>query len=154
MLSHQHCFFQSKECVLLSIALAGLMDALDGAVARLTDSVSKRGAFLDSTIDRLSDTIIILALIPLKYPTNIVITLLVSSLMVSYCRARADSLGLNLQSIGFVERAERILGIIITILVSYLNQALSIVILLLLTILTVITFIHRFLYALSKLDNR
>ncbi|MEM1877646.1 MAG: CDP-alcohol phosphatidyltransferase family protein, partial [Desulfurococcaceae archaeon] len=72
------------------------MDALDGAVARLTDSVSKRGAFLDSTIDRLSDTIIILALIPLKYPTNIVITLLVSSLMVSYCRARADSLGLNL----------------------------------------------------------
>ncbi|MEM1555305.1 MAG: CDP-alcohol phosphatidyltransferase family protein, partial [Desulfurococcaceae archaeon] len=135
-------------------ALAGLMDALDGAVARLTDSVSKRGAFLDSTIDRLSDTIIILALIPLKYPSNIVITLLVSSLMVSYCRARAESLGLNLQSIGCVERAERILGIVITILVSYLNQALSIVILLLLTILTVITFIHRFLYALSKLDNR
>lgn len=129
------------------------MDALDGALARLTRSVSKRGAFLDSTVDRLSDSLIISALIPLKYPLIIVLTLLVSSLLVSYCRARAESLGLNLQSIGFVERAERIIGIMIILALNYLSYELSLIALLVLTVLTIATFTHRFLFSISKLNN-
>lgn len=134
--------------------MAGLMDTLDGALARLTKTVSRRGAFLDSTIDRLSDSMIIVALIPLEYPLHIVITFLVSSLLVSYSRARAESLGLNIQSIGFMERAERMIGIMITLLLSNINNMVSLVALLALTVLTIITLIHRLIYAIINLNDR
>lgn len=150
----QPTFFHYKLGVLISVLLAGLMDATDGALARLTKRVSKRGAFLDSTIDRISDSTIITSLAPLGYPLHIVITLLVSSFLVSYCRARAESLGLNIQSIGFMERAERLVGLMAILLMSYISVLVSLIALVVLTILTIATFVHRFVFVVSNLNDR
>ncbi len=106
------------------ILIAGsLFDMLDGAVARATGKGSKAGAFLDSTLDRLSDAVVFVGLIwlytqadqggsGLEYSFNrlgvmLALTGLILSLMVSYLRARAEGLGYTC-NVGIAERPERI----------------------------------------------
>jgi CDP-diacylglycerol--glycerol-3-phosphate 3-phosphatidyltransferase len=90
------------------------IDALDGALARTLGRQSRFGAFLDSTLDRLSDAALILGLtahyVGQGAHTEVVLLLvsLVASLMVSYVRARAEALGLSCK-IGLLTRMERIL---------------------------------------------
>lgn len=90
--------------------LASLMDVLDGYVARKTGRVSAFGAFLDSTLDRVSDTLTSFALmlvgVASAYET---IFLVLGEYLVSYTRARAESLGVKMAGIGIAERAERLL---------------------------------------------
>lgn len=105
------------------LLLAGLFDALDGAMARLSNNVTKFGNFLDSVLDRYSDAFIILGiaasapakqvLFGVNAATWALIALL-GSIAVSYTRAKAESLGIQMSGIGFAERPERIVILIIS----------------------------------------
>lgn len=98
------------------LLLAGPLDALDGAVARATGGERPFGAFLDSTLDRLSDAALILGLAALQFRQGAVLEMalflaaLVGAFMVSYTRARAESLGICCK-VGILTRLERILVI-------------------------------------------
>ena len=99
--------------------LAGVFDLFDGEVARRTDKDTQAGAFLDSNIDRLSDAIIILGLIyggMVNYLLGYVILFLV--LMISYIRSRAETEGINMAGIGYMERAERIMFLLFTFIIE------------------------------------
>ena len=97
------------------IVLSGIMDVLDGAVARATGKVSRRGSFGDSTLDRLAEIAIFAGIIYGGYglPALIVLLALAFSLLVSYTRAKADSLNVSISGIGIGERAERLIVLIV-----------------------------------------
>jgi len=89
---------------------AGWFDIVDGAVARVTGRTSKRGAFLDSTIDRVAEVIIFIGiLVGQLAPPVFILSALSLSLLVSYTRAKGDALGIRLSGVGIGERSERML---------------------------------------------
>lgn len=96
------------------LLLSGFFDIIDGSVARITKKTSRRGAFLDSTFDKLAEVVIFggIALGQLADSFWCLVALGMS-LLVSYTRARAESLGEKLKGIGIGERAERLLIIAI-----------------------------------------
>jgi archaetidylinositol phosphate synthase len=96
------------------LLLSGFFDIVDGSVARVTKNMSKGGAFLDSIFDKLAEVIIFggIALGQLADSFWCLVALGLS-LLVSYTRARAESLGEKLKGIGIGERAERLLIIAI-----------------------------------------
>lgn len=99
------------------VLLGGAHDIFDGRVARLRGLESKFGAFYDSTLDRISEVAIYIGLISLynRYEMTLLsigmiylITLaMAGSLMISYTRAKAETLGLKC-SVGLMQRAERV----------------------------------------------
>jgi archaetidylinositol phosphate synthase len=96
----------------LLVLVSGFFDILDGAVARATNSISKRGAFLDSTMDRVGETSIYLGILLGNSTAPIIVLLaLAASLLVSYTRAKADALSVNLAGVGIGERSERLIVI-------------------------------------------
>lgn len=100
------------------IFVAGAMDMLDGAVARLTGTATRFGAFFDSVIDRYSDIVLYLGLIIYfgKMPRMTYVVLvgicIMGSMMTSYTRARAESL-IDKCKVGFLERPERVVLLIL-----------------------------------------
>jgi archaetidylinositol phosphate synthase len=96
------------------LLISGFFDIVDGSVARITKQISKKGAFLDSVFDKVSEVIIFggIALGQLADSFWCLVALGLS-LLVSYTRARAESLGGKLKGIGIGERAERLLLIAI-----------------------------------------
>ncbi len=110
--------------------VAGAFDALDGSLARATGRVSKFGAFLDSSLDRLSEAVLYLGL--LWYfagrpggREEIALTYLaiVGSLLVSYTRARAEGLGYECK-VGLFTRLERVLVLALGLLSGWIRIAL------------------------------
>ena len=95
--------------------LGGYIDIIDGSVARKTGKSSKFGAFLDSTLDRLSDAIIILGLMygqlifiwDENWNYLIGFISLITMLLISYTRSRAELEGVKMAGIGLMERGER-----------------------------------------------
>jgi CDP-diacylglycerol--glycerol-3-phosphate 3-phosphatidyltransferase len=93
--------------------IGGLFDALDGAVARESNRMSSFGAFLDSTLDRLSESAIFVGLIffyaSMAYPYGALLAgvAMTFSLLTSYARARAEGLNIDCE-VGLLERAGRI----------------------------------------------
>jgi CDP-diacylglycerol--glycerol-3-phosphate 3-phosphatidyltransferase len=129
-----------------SLMIVGPVDALDGMLARAIGQKSLFGAFLDSTLDRLSDAALILGLTAhyLRQGSHLEAALLLASLVatsvVSYVRARAEALGFPCK-VGVLTRLERIL------LISVLSAVgLSNVMVWALAVLSVITMIQRILY--------
>jgi archaetidylinositol phosphate synthase len=96
------------------LLFSGFFDIVDGSVARITKQISKKGAFLDSVFDKIAEVIIFggIALGQLADSFWCLVALGLS-LLVSYARARAESLGGKLKGIGIGERAERLLIIAI-----------------------------------------
>jgi archaetidylinositol phosphate synthase len=96
------------------LLVSGFFDIVDGSVARITKRISNKGAFLDSVFDKIAEVIIFggIALGQLADSFWCLIALGLS-LLVSYTRARAESLGGKLKGIGIGERAERLLIIAI-----------------------------------------
>lgn len=96
------------------LLLVAPLDAVDGAVARASGNETPFGAFLDSTVDRVSDAVLILGLTAYRFQegmllqVGLLLVALVAALMVSYTRARAEALGLSCK-VGLVTRMERIL---------------------------------------------
>jgi archaetidylinositol phosphate synthase len=109
VLDHQYSYYFSLGGGILLI-IAGFFDLVDGSVARLTRKTSKRGSFLDSTYDKVSESVVYIGIAAgtLASPITSMITLALS-LLVSYVRARAESLGVTLMGVGIGERAERLL---------------------------------------------
>ncbi len=121
------------------LLVSGFFDIVDGQVARITKKISKKGAFLDSVFDKIAEVAIFLGIMIGGYAEGYVILLAITlSLLVSYTRARAESLGIHLQGIGIGERAERLLVIAIIGMVGFLNYAVIIV-----AIIAAITLIQR-----------
>ena len=111
------------------VLVAGYFDILDGALARLTGKVTPFGGVLDSTIDRLSDAVLLIAIL-VSFDRTIWLVLLVflafvASLMVSYIRARAAEAGLECRR-GIFTRAERVSVLALGLLLSSLTNALII----------------------------
>ncbi len=102
------------------ILASGFFDIVDGAVARVTGRVSKRGAFLDSNLDRAAEVAIYFGLLAGHFSTGLLVVLALSfSLLVSYARAKGDSLGVSLSGVGVGERSERLLVLAFSSLVGY-----------------------------------
>ncbi|MEO9294729.1 MAG: response regulator [Nitrososphaera sp.] len=94
---------------------SGFFDVIDGTVARVTKQASKKGAFLDSSFDKIAEVVIFAGIALGGFASgNYMMSFwslvaLGMSLLVSYIRARAESLGVELKGIGIGERAERLL---------------------------------------------
>jgi CDP-diacylglycerol--glycerol-3-phosphate 3-phosphatidyltransferase len=101
----------------LLLALAGLFDFFDGSLARLANSVSAFGAFLDSVVDRYSDLVVLLGVVLYYHRAadtqGVFLTMvtMVGTIMISYTKARAQSIGLACE-IGLMERPERLIVLI------------------------------------------
>jgi phosphatidylinositol phosphate synthase len=146
------------------LLVSGVVDTFDGQVARRSGQVSRFGAFYDSTLDRLGDgaTFIGIAVYLLTAPdvsyrlaaAIVCMVAVLSSLLVSYARARAEGLGIDCK-VGLVQRAERLVGIgIPTVLVGAGPHALVLeIIVLLLATLSSITVVQRFVYVYRVTDG-
>jgi CDP-diacylglycerol--glycerol-3-phosphate 3-phosphatidyltransferase len=130
----------------LVIIGAGIFDMVDGRVARATGQVTTFGAFFDSVIDRYSDVALFFGLLVYYARANrflyvvVVAFVMTSSLMVSYTRARAEAL-IGQCKVGFMERPERIVLVIIGALFNRMAPVLWI-----LAVISTITVIHRIKY--------
>jgi CDP-diacylglycerol--glycerol-3-phosphate 3-phosphatidyltransferase len=132
------------------LIFAGLFDILDGAVARVTGKVNSYGAFLDSTTDRYAELFTYGALLTYfvlhgnhTVEPLLVIASLGGSLLVSYVRARAQSLGFRCDG-GILARPERVIitvaGLMLT---QFLGAAALVVALWVLAVLTNVTAVQR-----------
>jgi archaetidylinositol phosphate synthase len=103
----------------LFLLASGFCDALDGALARLYGETSALGGFLDSLLDRYVDAAIYCGLIlgGICDPFWGLLAL-IGSLLTSYARARSEAAGVPMETVGIVERAERLLIICIASLLS------------------------------------
>lgn len=140
----------------------GLIDLLDGTMARMLGTAGPWGAFLDSTLDRISDAAVISALIYFYLNVDSAnaelavvagVVSLVMSLMTSYARAKAESLNATC-TVGIAERAERNLLIWISLLVSGLFQDVMPYALLILAVASTVTVIQRLLFVRKQLVSR
>ncbi len=139
----------------LFLIISGYFDVADGFVAKKNKAITKFGALLDSVTDRYADAAIIAALILGHLVEPVVgIIALVGFLLVSYVRARAASLGVEMATIGLAERAERLIILIIASLIAGLVGPLAVMYLavIILAILTHFTVIQRLTYAWRKLS--
>ena len=113
------------------VLFSGLFDILDGALARSTKQTTRFGAFLDSTVDRISEAVLFLGLlvwyINVKPGSAVEIVLiflaLMGSFLTSYLRARAEGLGIDCR-IGLFTRAGRVIILALGLLLSYIPGAL------------------------------
>lgn len=106
-----------------------LFDAIDGTLARMMGRTSRFGAFLDSTLDRFSEAVIFLGLFIYfsgrgqKLELYLIYATVVGSLMVSYARARAEGIGIQLRE-GLFTRLERVLLLIVGLLTNQMTLVL------------------------------
>jgi CDP-diacylglycerol--glycerol-3-phosphate 3-phosphatidyltransferase len=155
--------------------ITGLLDTLDGTLARATGQSKKFGAFLDSVLDRYTELIIFLGIGFYFYRQDggrgsfiwlLLLLILFGSLMVSYTRARAEGLGEGCL-VGFFQRGERIIfvglaGIFDPLVNCYANLTGShwakdfplLAVLAILAVGTNFTAMWRFLHVLNKLRKR
>lgn len=123
----------------LLVLASGFFDVVDGAVARATGSMTKRGAFLDSTLDRLGEVTIYLGIMVGGYSSPEWVLLAITfSLLVSYTRARGEALGAKLSGVGIGERSERLLILAALSLVSLASYGVIIV-----AVVAILTFLQR-----------
>ena len=128
------------------IIFSGIFDMLDGRLARITNNVTKFGAFFDSVLDRYSDMILFLALMVhyIKNQQMIYVLLsgivMIGAIMTSYTRARAESL-VPTCKVGFLERPERLVLLIIGTIFGRMAAVLWVM-----AVLSNLTVVHRILH--------
>jgi CDP-diacylglycerol--glycerol-3-phosphate 3-phosphatidyltransferase len=141
----------------LVIIGAGLFDMVDGRVARQTNQVSVFGAFFDSVLDRYSDVALFFGLLVYYARGNrffyvvLAAFCMTASVMVSYTRARAEAL-IGQCKVGFMERPERIVLVIIGALFNRWGTMAPV--LWLLALMSTITVIHRIRYTYLETERR
>ena len=132
---------------------AGLFDMVDGRVARATSQVTRFGGFFDSVVDRYSDLALYMGLLVYYASINrffyIVLTAVVmtGSVMVSYTRARAEN-AIPKCKVGFLERPERIVLIIIGALFDRMAGVLWVI-----AVLSNLTVVHRMIYTWQEAER-
>lgn len=138
------------------VLAAGLFDMLDGALARATNKTTRFGAVLDSTLDRVSEAVLLVTLMAVFTQDGMVTetilsgVALVGSLLVSYIRARMEGLGVECKE-GVFTRPERVIVLSLGLMLSQFDKALLIT-LAVLTFFSWFTVIERMVYAWRKLQ--
>ncbi len=132
------------------VLVSGFFDIIDGALARRTNQVTRFGGVLDSTLDRLSEGVILLGIMAFflfhasseifQWIVLLIGITLVFSFLVSYIRSRAEAAGIDCQ-VGIFTRAERVIILAVGLLIG-LNLALVIA-LLIIFLFSIITVIQR-----------
>ena len=130
----------------VAVIFAAVFDLTDGPVARTTRRVTSFGAFFDSVLDRYSDLCLLIGLLiyygrinRFEYVTVVAVAM-IGSVMTSYTRARAESL-IPACKVGFLERPERIVLIIIGALTERMAPVLWVIV-----VLSNLTVVHRVLH--------
>ena len=138
------------------LLLSGFCDALDGVAARLYQQTTVFGGFLDSLLDRYADAAVYIGIIigGLTEPLWGFLAL-TGSLLVSYTRARAEAAGIKMETVGFAERAERIIILALASMIAFFWQPATIMTasIILLAVLSNLTVIQRSIYAYNKLKR-
>jgi len=130
-----------------------LLDNVDGTLARLNGKPTKFGAFLDSVIDRVSESVVLLAIAwwymgqPGLVEEILAYVSIVGSLLVSYTRGRAEALGIECK-VGLFTRVERCIVVIAALILGLTSQALW-----LLAIGTVLTALHRVIHVYKTVKD-
>lgn len=133
------------------VLVAGLFDMLDGALARATHRVTRFGGVLDSTLDRLSEAVLLLGILVIyardqQVAGSLLAGLaLLGSLLVSYIKARTEVLGIEC-NVGLFTRPERVIILALGLLLSHFSYAL-ITALAIITIFSFFTAGQRLIYA-------
>lgn len=149
-LNQQGLDFPWQVIASIMLLISGFFDIVDGSVARVMKKTTTRGAFLDSNFDKVSEALIFIAIAigGLSNPILAMIALS-TSILVSYLRARAESLGIELKGIGVGERAERLLILAICGLIPISGSIQWGVIIIIL--ISTFSFIQRFMYVLKRI---
>jgi archaetidylinositol phosphate synthase len=149
-LNQQDIEFPSQIFASIMLLISGFFDIVDGSVAWVLKRSTAKGAFLDSNFDKISEALIFIgiAIGGLSYPVIAMIALSLS-ILVSYLRARAESLGIELKGVGIGERAERLLILAICGLIPISESIQWGVIIIIL--ISGYSFIQRFRYVLKRL---
>ncbi|MFB0508982.1 MAG: CDP-alcohol phosphatidyltransferase family protein [bacterium] len=131
------------------LAFVGFFDTVDGEVARKSNRINPNGAFLDSTIDRITEFFVFLGLF-LFYRNNLLVSVLIflalfASFLVSYIRARAQGIGKDCNT-GIFERPVRFLFLVLGSL--FLNPRLFPIVLWIILIGSILTIFQRLIYVL------
>lgn len=136
----------------LVAVVAAVADVLDGAVAKAQRRTGKFGALFDSTTDRLTDALLFVPLAWLygvapdtperasSWIAAVSLVALVASFLVSYIKARAESLGFDC-NVGIAERAERVIAIILALVFDIVGPVLAV-----LAVLSIVTFLQRLIH--------
>jgi len=134
----------------LVIIFAGLFDMVDGRVARATNQVTRFGGFFDSVLDRYSDLALLVGLLvyygTINRPAYVVLTAVVmtASVMISYTRTRAENI-VPTCKVGFMERPERVVLLIIGALFLRMAPVLWVI-----AVLGNLTVIHRMIFTYQE----
>ena len=129
------------------LLVSGFFDMVDGQVARVTGKTSKKGEYLDSMFDKISEVAIFLGILVGGYAEPYLVLLAITlSLLVSYARAKSDLINIKLQGIGIGERAERLLVIAVIGIFGFMDYAVVIVV-----IIAGITLIQRMIYTAKNI---
>jgi archaetidylinositol phosphate synthase len=137
------------------LLLSGYCDMLDGALARLCQKTTPFGGFLDSLLDRYADSAVYFGIIfggLCTVPWGL--AALIGSLLVSYSRARAEAVGIKMETIGLAERAERIIIIAAATIAEIFFAGIIEAGIILLAILTNLTVLQRSLYTYKALKKK
>lgn len=135
----------------LVILLAGAFDLLDGPLARATGKTTRFGAFLDSTLDRLSEAAVIGGILAYyayhegTWESLLAYGCFVGSVMVSYLRARAEGLGVKCE-VGIFTRAERVVVMSIGLMLGQRFEWAIPIMLGIITALAFVTVIQRLIH--------
>ena len=130
---------------------AGTLDMLDGILARLIGTPTRFGAFLDSTMDRVSEGVVFaaigyrFALEGASINSAVVVLALLGSFLVSYTRSKAEALGAECK-VGIATRAERVVLLSIGLVAGLLTQVIYLI-----AFLTAITVVQRVLLVRQEL---
>lgn len=133
------------------VLVAGLFDMLDGALARTTNRVTRFGGILDSTLDRLSEAVLLLGILVVyargqQVWENLLVGIaLLGSLLVSYIRARVEAMGIECK-VGLFTRPERVIILALGLILSRFDYAL-ITALAIITFFSFFTVVQRLIYA-------
>jgi len=145
------------------ILIGGFFDLLDGALARRTNSTSRFGAILDSTLDRLSEAVLLLGILglfllaetqpvlvtalPKEWAILLVFVTLFSSALVSYIRARAEATGMECQ-VGVFTRSERVAVLVLGLWLNQIVIALAVI-----AVLSLVTAGQRLIHIAQQAKN-
>lgn len=131
------------------ILVAGAFDMLDGALARSKQQETRLGAFLDSIIDRFSETALLLGVLVISLQRNLVseiilvFVVLAGSMMISYVRARAEGLGWKGKA-GWFTRPERVIVLAIGVITNQIFIALIVMaVFIIITVIQRIADVHK-----------
>jgi len=136
---------------------SGFCDTMDGIVARTYKQTTDFGGFFDSVLDRYADAAVYAGIIISGLCNSIWgLVALSGSVLVSYTRARAEAVGIKMESVGFAERAERMLILAVVSIIAFFlpNTGILNYGIILLAVLSNLTVIQRALHVYRKLKKK